>query len=428
MMPLVLILSLLACGMLAANYFLREKMGLLERLGVTLFLALTVVPFVNINYALFGGGYISNETTLAACAIMAVLFGALIFYRSRIPPVKEKAGKMPSQELPVLLLAVLLAVFLFFYYTNKEFLLSLGSYLIKGDAECFYLQTFETVGDMRPDLAGLIKTNPYEIICTPGNILFTSTLISILKLSSFKALYVIILSLLFIFTYLISKKLLGSRLIASITAIFSCLNPYILSVEVLDRNVMALAVSAVMVYLVIAHKNKVFFHGIVFGILAGTGLRFIPLLFILPVALLYYRERLSLRSCLVFIPAFVITFTFNLPHLYFHGFHSLGETSSSLGLIGQAFSGWKRTPFLPFPNLIFYAVNIINYFGYLASAVVLFGALRCWKLDKKLFLALSFMFLSVLFVLSYQRNWLEQDKYRIIISAFLLCIYFSPSV
>ncbi len=36
------------------------------------------------------------------------------------------------------------------------------------------------------------------------------------------------------------------------------------------------------------------------------------------------------------------------------------------------------------------------------------------------------MFLSVLFVLSYQRNWLEQDKYRIIISAFLpLYVFFA---
>lgn len=417
-MTIILVLLLLTSGILATKYFLRDA-GLLERLGVIIFLSITIAPFININCALFKNIYISNKFILLTYAISIAFFGLLLFFVRKKYPQKEKAGFIPTNELPILILAALVVIFLSFYYTNEEFLLSLGSYLIKGDAECFYMQTFETISDLRPDLKVFSGANAYEIICTPGNILFTSTLVPIFKLYSFKVLYVVFLFLLFVFTYLIIKKLIKNEIIAAATAFFASLNPYVLSVEVLDRNVMALAISAIFIYMVLAHKDKIFFHGLVFGILAGTGLRFIPLLFGIPLVILYYKERLNFKGCLVFATAFIITFTFNLPHLYFHGFHSLGETSSTFSLIMEAFTKWQRTPFLPFPNLLFYVINILNYFGYLASVVILVGAFKCWKADKKLFCAFSFMFLSVIFILSYQRNWLEGDKYRIIISGFL---------
>lgn len=417
-MTVILVFLLLTSGILATKYFLRNA-GLLEGLGVTVFLSITVVPFININCALLNKSYISNNFTLLTSIISIVFFGVLLVFTGKNNLKREKPIIVSRNGLSILILAILLAIFLSFYYTNKEFLLSLGSYFIKGDAECFYMQTFETISDLQPDFKGSLNNNAYEIICTPGNILFTSTLVPIFKLYSFKMLYIAFLFLLFVFTYLIIKKLIGNGIIAAITAFFALLNPYILSVEVLDRNVMALAISAVIIYLVLAHKDKTFLHGLVFGILAGTGLRFIPILFIIPILILYYRERLNFKSYLLFITAFIITFTFNLPHLYFHGFHSLGETSSSLRLIIEAFTKWQRTPFLPFPNPLFYAINILNYFGYLVFAIIFFGAFKCWKTDKKLFCALSLMFLSVFFILSYQRNWLEGDKYRIMISGFL---------
>jgi hypothetical protein len=189
---------------------------------------------------------------------------------------------------------------------------------------------------------------------------------------------------------------------------------------------MALAISAFLIYLVLEHKNKIFFHGLVFGVLAGTGLRFLPLLFAIPIAILYYKERLSLRNCLVFICAFFITFTFNLPHLYYHGFQSLGETDSTLSLIIREFTQWRRTPFLPFPNLLFYFFNILNYFGYLTCGIILVGISGLWRKDKRIFWGLGALFFLALLILSCQRNWLEQDKSRILVSCFLpLYVYFA---
>jgi diacylglycerol kinase len=138
----------------------------------------------------------------------------------------------------------------------------------------------------------------------------------------------------------------------------------------------------------------------------------------------YRKKGLSPSGYLLFLLAFMITFTFNLPHLYFHGFNSLGESSSSFLLAKEAFSGWERTPFLPFPNLIFYLIDILNYFGYLFSIIILAGLFNLWKNERKYFLFFSAIFLVILLILSVQKNWIEGDKYRIIICSFLSLLVF----
>jgi len=421
-------LSLLFAGFLAARYFLGNKGGLFERAGAIIFFSISVTPFININLALLNNWRIANGLTFCVSILAAVLFYILILNskKEKVPGKIIDPAALKDEWFALIVLG-LVAIFCFNYYTDKESLLSLGSYLLKGDAKCFYMQTFETVRGLVPDLnSPHPRVNPYGIISTPGNLLFSTTFVSTFKLYGFKILYVLFNSLIFIFIYLLTKKLLGGKIIALATALFALFNPYALSIEVLDRNVMALAVSALMIYLVLEYKNKIFLHGLVFGILAGTGLRFLPLLFAIPVVILYSRERLNLKNFLVFVCAFLIAFTFNFAHLYYYGFQSLGETESSLALIKKAFTEWQRTPFLPFPNLLFYLFNILNYFGYLISGIILAGIFNLWKKDKKLFWAFFFMFFPALFILSFQRNWLEQDKSRILVASFLpLYIYFA---
>ncbi|MFC1576263.1 hypothetical protein ACFL3J_01180 [Candidatus Omnitrophota bacterium] len=419
LLALVLILT---TGILASIYFF-SKAGLLERLGSVMFFSLALAPFININLSLLGGIHVANEIAVISSLVISFLFLLLLLYK------KKKTGHVidgklfaapEKSELFAFVILIAVTVYLFFYYSNLEFIMSLASYIIKGDAECFYMQTFETAKDFKGALAPLgANNNAYGIICTPGNILFTSSLISIFKMYSFKIAYMPFLGMLFIFVYLLVKRLINNNVIAVFMATFSVLNPYVLSVEVLDRNVMALAISAVFFYILLKHKKKIFLHGLVFGILAGTGLRFLPLLFFLPAIMLYTGERLPLKKYLVFLAGFIVAFAFNIPHLYFHGFQSLGETRRSADLLVDAFTKWQRTPFLPFPNIIFYIVNIINYFGYLFTGLILLGLAKLYRSDKRALFAFSAMFLSVLFVLSFQRNWIEGDKYRIIICAFL---------
>lgn len=428
-MTILSVLLLLIPGFLAVKYFFRDAdTGLLEKTGLLIFFTLALVPFFNINYAFLNGRYVSLFLTIITSISLSVIFAVLLVFGARAKQGKNTLySGVSKDDWLILITAGLVCLFAGYYYTNKEFILSLGSYLIKGQAECFYQQTFGVIRQLNPDFkSGIPVDKVYEIICTPGNILFTATTLLFFKLFSFKITYILFSCLLFIFVYLIVDKLVKQKIIALCSALFAVFNPYILSVEVLDRNIITLTISVILFYLILEHKNKVFLHGLIFGILAGTGLRFLPLLFIVPVIMLYCYERKDVKAYAVFIAGFVITFTFNLPHLFFNGLHSLGETESSLGLIREMCGHWLRTPFVPFPNLIFYVLNILNYFGYVFFGLIILGGFTLWKTNRKLFASFLFLFLSVIFVLAYQRNWIEADKCRIILTGFLpLYVFFA---
>ncbi len=423
-MPILNFILMLVSGFIASKYFFADKdMEFLEEAGLIIFFSITTIPFININLALLNGNYITDNLTFIVSISSISLFLTLLFFANRKNKLnlKEKQHfSISKKDLLVLSILALIIVLLFFYYSNSEFILSLASYLIKGDSECFYMQSFRTVGILNPSLdKETLLNKTYEIICTPGNILFTSTFIPILKMYSFKIIYLFFIAIFFIFTYLIVKKLIANKVIPLMVAIFAVLNPYILSVEVLDRNIITLAISALLFYVVMEYEDKIFLHGLIFGILAGTGLRFLSLVFFVPIFIFYWQKNKRIKTYLIFLASFIITFTFNIPHIYFQGFHSLGEKTSSLSLIIDAFTKWKRTPFLPFPNIVFYLINVINYFGYIIFAIILLGGVNLFKFNKKGLFILLYIFFLTLFILSYQRNWVEGDKYRIIIEAFL---------
>lgn len=424
-MVIVNLVLLILIGFFTSVYFLRNATFLI-RIGSVIFFMITAVPFLNINLALFLGYYINSSVILFASLIGVLLFlGLFLSKRPTWDNCKDIFCPLPSKwELAALGSLIFLLFFLYRYYSNNEFSLSLASYLIKGDAECFYMQTFRTLDVLNPGIERLdLIKKVYDIICTPGNILFTATFLPLFKLSSFKLLYLIFNSILFIFSYLIIKKLTKSDIIALIVAFFAVLNPYLLSVEVLDRNVMALSISVFLFYVLLEYKEKIFLQGAIFGVLGGAGLRFLPLTFIVPILILWGKE-ISFKRAALFIIAFFITFTFNIPHIFFNGFNSLGENMSTLQLLYLAFTKWERTPFLPYPSAIFYLMNIVNYFGYLISGIICLGLFSMFKENKKLFFVFFTMFSLVLLVLFYQRNWIEGDKYRIVISAFLALFVF----
>ena len=65
----------------------------------------------------------------------------------------------------------------------------LASYLQRGEAECFYMQTFSFVPGLNPDLNGPQVWEAYNIISTPGNTLFTTTFMAVFGLHSFLCFY-----------------------------------------------------------------------------------------------------------------------------------------------------------------------------------------------------------------------------------------------
>jgi len=281
------------------------------------------------------------------------------------------------------------------------------------------MQTFKTLNVLNPLLNRYdMPDHFYDIICTPGNTLFTSFMLPILKTEAFFILSILFAVVVSFFMYVLIREIVGNRLIATAAALFSILNPYVLSIEVLDRNIMAFALSTVLLYALQRWKDKHIVIGVIFGLLAGTGLRFLPLLFGIPIIILFIRDKKGPKAYIQLIVSFLVTFAFNLPHLRFHGLHSLGENMSVFQLFFISFTQWLRTPFMPFPNAIFYAVNIIDYFGLIICVLVVFGLCAMLKHDKWFCVSLASVVALMLLVLSIQRDWIEGDKSRIIVEAF----------
>ncbi len=420
-------LLLLLVGYLLSTWLL-PRCTRLERLGYCLLFALCATPLVvaNLGYGL--GIFISGKVVCLAALALVVLLAPLGWRRLRKRGDTAETGPGGDNqgatgwsrgELAAAAMGSMVALFYWQYYSNAEFLLSLVSYLLRGEAECFYMQTFSFVPGLNPDFNGPQVSEAYNIISTPGNTLFTTTAMAVFGLRSFQVLYVLFALLLFVFTYLLLEQWTDNRLAALLGATFVCLNPYVLSLEVLDRNFIALALSAASFHALFFHRDRVFVHGLLFGLTAAAGLRFLPLCFLVPVLLMYALRRVRWLHWLLFAAAFTLAFAVNLPHLSYHGFHSLGETVSMPQLAGLLLTRFERSPFLPLPNLLYYPVHMLAYLGSLCGALVLLGALRCWQQGRRLCVILALAFVLPWGVLACQRDWLQADKARILVMSML---------
>ena len=84
-----------------------------------------------------------------------------------------------------------------------------------------------------------------------------------------------------------------------------------------------------------------------------------------------------------------------------------------------AFTTLPRTPFLPYPNFVFYFLKAIHALGLLGAALVVVGALRLARKDWKLLLVLVLMILPTYLILASQRDWIEGDKPRIFLTVWM---------
>tara|TARA_Y100000310_G_C20688305_1_gene820555 strand:+ start:127 stop:1917 length:1791 start_codon:yes stop_codon:yes gene_type:complete len=265
----------------------------------------------------------------------------------------------------------------------------------------------------------LATDNVYDILSTPGNSIFTASFHTLLGSNSFKFMHLIFQSLAFLFIFLLVDHFTGKYIISIITALFSIFNPYMLSVEVLDRNFLVLVIAVILFYTLFKYKDKIVLHGLLLGVISGLGLRFLPLVFIVPILMYYFSQHKKLKDYAIFFLLILVLFSFNIPHLKYHGLNSMGETESWLSLATMAFTKWLRTPFIPYPNVLYYSTNIIRYFGFFILSIMILGLFYLYKKSKIKLLIFSLIFIIPFFTLSIQRYVLESAKTRIIIMSFL---------
>ena len=396
-----------------------NKLNFKELFGFTLLFAISLSSLVLANLIFFLN-LSSNPYLLLEINFILISLVLFLMYKKQI---NIYIPKFKKTDLVFSLFILIIVIFSFFYYNNSVYHLSLTSYLEKGETNCFYMLAFA----LQPSLEDKLATKtPYDILSTPGNSVFVSPMHLFFDYNTFKYIYIIFQVLLFIFTYLIIKFLTKSSFFSYITSLFAIFNPYILSIEVLDRNVMALVVSTILFFSIFKYKKKYFLHGLLYGLVSGLGLRFLPLVFIIPIFILYFKEKTKVWNYLFFIIIAVLCFAYNFPHLNYHGLNTLGESKSYFSLAIFAFTKWLRTPFVPYPNLFYILIQIISYFGYFISSIVILGFIRLFKKSKINTLIYSLIFLIPFFTLTIQRDFIEMPKNRIILMSFLpIFIWFS---
>jgi len=405
----VLAIPLILLGWLLAT-LVAPRSTLLERVAWTLLFTLAVAPFLAFNLSVLRPAFLSGAT-LGGCA--AVVLAGLAW-----PAWRRRAALLPERpdgaQLATLALALAAGIFTWLHHDDTEFWLSLGSYLQRGEAKCFYMQTMSFVPELNSQASPELVRSAYGIISTPGNAVFTAGWMPVTGPWTFHFIHAAFAAVAVLFGTLLLQRWTGRIWIGLVVSVVALLNPYTLWIEVLDRNFIAFALSPALLYAVEARKEHPVLHGWLLALTAGVGLRFLPIMFALPVALLYWQQRQRPRSWLLLAGVAAACFAFNLPHLDYHGFHSMGEASSLPGLAWTELVVASRTPFLPHPNAVYYLRFALDCLGWILAALLLYGAGCAARRHPLRCAVLALMVLSPLVVLAGQRDWIEYDKTRIL--------------
>lgn len=386
-----------------------------ERGAYALFFALTTIPFLTLMLVLITRRFL-EPWMVSAMGLGSLALLAWPLWRRLRATTWTRPG---WQDGLVLGLASALAAFGYLFY-NKSFLyLSLTRFMQNRSADCFHRQAFRFIRELNPEHAAFPLDVFYAIPSAPGNSIFTAASMQIFGVGTFHVLYALFNVLIFLFAFLLVQKLTRRFWIALALAAFAVMNPYALSIEVLDRNAIAYALSGVLLYTLWTRPDMPFLHGLIFGVTAGTGLRMLPLSFALPVLVLYALRGASWRHYPLFLVGGLITWAFNIPHLLHHGLHSLNPRAGLLESVLVAFTEVPRTPFLPYPNFVFYFLKSFHALGLVGAALVAAGAFFLGKKDWKLLLVLALMMLPTYLVLAAQLDWIEGDKPRIFLTVWM---------
>lgn len=421
---LLLLLAFGAVGVVGSRLVAGGR-GLVERCAYSLLFGLSAVPLLAVSAALFGVSYVTPAHLALSAAVWLAGLGWLVRRQSRGPGTSTDAA--PDRLYPqsiVLLGAAAVALVAGLFHSDAKHLLSLRSYLDRGEAECFYMLTFSLVEALNPAREAAALPNPYAIISTPGNVLFTAGFYPLLGDQTFRVLQIAFQALLFLFLFLVLTRLRIRWPVALAVAVFAGLNPYMLSIEELDRNTIALALSAAFAHALLSRPDAIALHGALFGLVAGTGLRFLPLVFAVPLVAFHARRGRTVRDWAVLAATAAAVFAVNVPHLFEHQLESMGEPLTFPTLLWMALADAHRTPFLPYPNAVLYFLSVVSHFGVVVTALVAFGAARMLVTRRSAALAGLFVLGVTGLVLGVQRDWLESDKIRILLWALVPAFVF----
>lgn len=417
MSGVVFALCLLATGTLLSEAAIRPR-DAVERVAYALLFALTALPYALIATVLAASVRLSAPL-LHGVSLPATALAVALWWRSRRRDAEPRKTAPRPREWTTLAVAAAVGLGAWVHYTDTEFLLSLASYVDRGEAKCFYMQTFQLLDGLNPGRPFAPMRDLFDVISTPGNTVFTAPFVQAFGVYGPRLVYAAVQVLTFLFVLLVARAWTGRPWLAIAGGLLAVAAPPALSIEVLDRNAIAFALTAAAFHAVETRPERSLVHGWLFGVTAGVGLRFLPLLNLVFVVGAYRAHRANAWRWLGFGLAAAITFAPNLPHLAFHGFHSLGETLPPWTLAARAVTEGYRAPLQALAPGLQVALQSVGHLGAAGTALVFLGAARGWRSRRRETLSLLLVSGAVWAVVACQRDWIEGDKARIALSAWL---------
>ena len=227
------------------------------------------------------------------------------------------------------------------------------------------------------------------------------------------------------YSYLAATHLFGKRWIAVVTGAAVALNPFILSIPIVDENILALAPVAAAVYFSLRGVHPAWMAGAMFGLALGT--RHVLIVALPALALPYlFRGRLRALGSLG-----IGLLAASLPWIVLHVAMYFGRTGNlyeSFGssppvqyeLMGHAFSlrallSWPfteevvRSPFNGFPTLLSFPLTMLRTWGVVLSGVGILGLVWSTRrlVVRLIMVAWVVPFMAVLMI---QSGWTEPNK------------------
>jgi len=227
--------------------------------------------------------------------------------------------------------------------------------------------------------------------------------------------------------FLLGLYVFRKRWPAFLTAVFMTFNPYSLESRLFDENFMAACFGMLALVLLIRPHPSLFWAGAALSLF--LGIRHIGLL-VLPVTVWYVAAKsLDRRHAIaMFIAGMAVL---GLPYLVHHGFllvergglfeGSLDRVALPYSFLGLDFwskTMWNhpfvdeplRSPYLAYPNIIEFPLDLLRRFGLVLAALVPPGLVWLFRKERATAWLMAGWFAPVLAAVMLKSDWVEPNK------------------
>ena len=252
--------------------------------------------------------------------------------------------------------------------------------------------------------------------------------------------YVFTLTLIFLFSYLTARRVVGSRGAALAAAAGLCLFPWILSVTEIDQNLIGLSLAAMCAALALREERSDWVLGALFGLFVCVEH---VLVLSAPAFLILYRTRAQLRRpLLLFLGGALVPLAVEgLFHYVAFGsvFHFEHETDDIwIRHRGEVLPTFRhavlflefevdtllnypfhdhviRSPYNGYPTFLLFPLHLLRSYGAVCAGVTLVGFASLWRRRRGAAAFLTLVCLPYFLILQFQENWSDILKLRLAI-------------